>query len=140
MSEQAVLRVPFSHDLRHHQCMKAYRLWAGCILAMVTTAGATGYSDDLSGVRMQRYDALNEMGQFPGRLTNPQLSYLPPRSLIFVNVLRIPEAPPDLPLSPKPSAAPRFWIAHCGGFVEINLASTANLIEEEQRACQKQLP
>lgn len=32
-------------------------------------------------------------------------------------------------------ARSKFWIAHCGSFVEIDVDSTTNLVEEEGKSC-----
>jgi hypothetical protein len=79
------------------------------------------------------------MIRFPGILGTsywPFVAYPPAPSMTIVNVVvDIPDTTPEP--APKPPASPRFWFAHCGGFVGMDVNATTNLIEEEHKSCQK---
>ena len=92
---------------------------------------------------MQRYDSLmppSPMIRFPSLLGTsywPFVPYLPAPSVTFQNiVVEMPEATPP-PSPPKAPAPSKFWFAHCGGFVGMDVDSRTNLMEEEGKPCQK---
>ena len=124
--------------------MKTFASWATVFfLLLVTNAEAARYPRDFSGDAMQRFDSQmpsSPMLRFPGMLGTsywPFVPYLPAPSMTFANiVLEFPEAPPP-PLPPKLPPPPRFWFAHCGVFVGMDVTSTTNLMEEEGKPCQK---
>jgi hypothetical protein len=125
--------------------MKAYGSWAAVLifLLFVTHAEAGRYPRDSSGDPMQRFDSQmlsSPMLRFPAILGTsywPFVPYLPAPSMTFQNILlEIPEASPPPPPS-KPPAAARFWFARCGVFVGMDVSSTTNLMEEEEKPCQK---
>jgi hypothetical protein len=124
--------------------MKSYGSWSTiCFLALLVTNVEAGQSPrDFSGDAMQRYESRmpsSPMIRFPGLLGTsywPFVPYPPAPSMTFVNVVvDIPDTTPAPP--PKPPASPRFWFAHCGGFVGMDINATTNLMEEEQKSCQK---
>jgi len=57
--------------------------------------------------------------------------------MTFTNIVyESPEPAPPPPVS-KPPASARFWFFHCGVFVGMDVTPTTNLMEEEQKPCQK---
>ena len=97
---------------------------------------------DFSGDAMQRYDSRmmsSPVMRFPGLFGIslwPYIAYPPSPSVTIVNVhVEIPDLDrrPTSPLTSSPR--PKFWIARCGGFVELEVSSTINLMEEERKAC-----
>jgi hypothetical protein len=116
------------------------------IFALVGLIGADRamagrYPRDFSGDAMQRHDSRlpsSPMIRFPGTLGMtywPFIAYPPaPTMPVFNFVIEIPEeSTPTPPLQTKPAPA-KFWIARCGGFVEIDVAKS-NLLEEERKGC-----
>jgi hypothetical protein len=121
-----------------------WRAWTSTIVLLVlfgTDVEAGRRLHDFSGDAMQRYDSRmmsSPVMRFPGLFGIslwPYIIYPPAPSLTIVNVqVRIPEL--DQP--PAPASSPprsKFWIAQCGLFVELEVSSTMNLIEEEQKPC-----
>ena len=95
---------------------------------------------DFSGDAMQQYDSRlpsSPMVRFPGLLGLsfwPFIPYPPaPFRPLFNIVIESPAEPP-VPIPAKPPAPAKFWIARCGTFVEIDVATT-NLLEEEGKDC-----
>ena len=96
---------------------------------------------DFSGDAMQRYDSRmmsSPVMRFPGLFGIslwPYIVYPPAPSLTIVNVqVKIHE----LDQRPAPTSSPpssKFWIARCGVFVELEVSSTMNLMEEERKPC-----
>lgn len=97
---------------------------------------------DFSGDAMQRYDSRmmsSPVMHFPGLFGIslwPYIVYPPAPSLTIVNVqIQIPQ----LDQRPAPASTPppssRFWIARCGVFVELEVNSSMNLMQEEQKPC-----
>ena len=71
---------------------------------------------------------------FHGRALMPLIGVPVPPNLTIINVqVDLPEEPPLPP--PRPPAPAKFWTARCGGFVELQVSPTMNLIEEEQKSC-----
>jgi len=57
--------------------------------------------------------------------------------MTFTNIVfETPEPAPSPPVE-KPPAPARFWFSHCGVFIGMEVSSTTNLMEEEQKPCQK---
>ena len=107
-----------------------------------TEAEAGGTLRDFSGDAMQRYDSrmmASPLMRFPGLFGIslwPYIAYPPAPSITIVNVqIQLPELnqPPTPP--PPPPARPKFWTARCGVFVELEVSSTMNLMEEERKPC-----
>ena len=101
---------------------------------------AGGRLRDFSGDAMQRYDGRmmsSPVMHFPGLFGIslwPYIIYPPTPSLTSVNVqVQIPELDQRPAQTPPPSS--KFWIARCGVFVELDVSSTMNLIEEERKPC-----
>jgi len=97
---------------------------------------------DFSGDAMQRHNSQmmpSPMIRFPGVLgisAWPYINYPPAPSTTIVNVqVEIPAAEQPSMSSPTPPARPKFWIARCGGFVELEVTSTVNVIDEEGKPC-----
>jgi len=124
--------------------MKTFTPWATVFfLLLVTNAEAARYPRDSSGDPMQRFDSQmlsSPMLRFPAILGTsywPFVPYLPAPSMTFANIVfETPEPAPPPPV-PKPPASARFWFSHCGVFVGMDVTSTTNLMEEEQKPCQK---
>ena len=107
-----------------------------------TDATASRLIRDASGDAMQRYDSrmmASPMIHFPGRFGLygwPFIYYPTALPMTIVNIqIQIPELnhPPTLP--PTPPARPKFWTARCGVFIELDVSSTMNLMEEEAKPC-----
>jgi hypothetical protein len=107
-----------------------------------TDAAASRLIHDASGDAMQRYDSrmmASPMIHFPGRFglySWPFIYYPPVLPMTIVNIqIQIPELnrPPTPP--PTPPARPKFWTARCGVFIELEVSSTMNLMEEEAKPC-----
>lgn len=120
------------------------------VLAFITVSfllGADGEAGtiarDFSGDAMQRHDSrmmaspLQHMPSVLGVSFWPFIPYLPAPSLTIVNVqINVPTVASPSPIpSPAAPARPKFWINRCGIFVEIEVSSATNLMEEEQHAC-----
>jgi hypothetical protein len=126
--------------------MKAgWWVWSFTIVLLVlpgTEAQAGRMLRESSGDAMQRYDSrmmASPMMRFPGLFGIslwPYIAYPPAPSTTIVNIqiqmpgLEQPAAPP-----PSPPAHPKFWTARCGVFVELDVSSTVNLMEEERKPC-----
>ena len=113
------------------------------LLALLGTEAEAGRTlREFSGDAMQRYDSrmmaspvMRFRGLFGSSLW-PFIAYPPAPSMTIVNVqILIPELdqPPTPPSTPP--ARPKFWTARCGVFVEIEVSSTINLMEEEAKPC-----
>jgi hypothetical protein len=113
------------------------------LLALVgTNAEAGRMLRDASGDPMQRFESRmmsSPVMRFPGLFGIslwPYIAYPPAPSMTIVNIqiqmsgLDQPPAPP-----PTPPAHPKFWTARCGLFVELEVSSTMNLMEEERKPC-----
>jgi hypothetical protein len=106
-------------------------IWTATVILLALLGTEVGVSaamfGDSSGAAMQRYD-----GMFGGSFW-PHLIYPPAPSLVVVNVqdqIRELDQRPTLPL-----AAPRFWTARCGIFIELEVSPKMNLMEEERKPC-----
>jgi hypothetical protein len=101
---------------------------------------------DFSGDAMQSYDSrmmnspLQRIPPVLGLSFWPFVSYLPVPSLTVVNVqINLPAALFSPPTVPPPAAPARskFWIHRCGSFVEVQISSTTNMMDEEQSPCSR---
>ena len=97
---------------------------------------------DFSGDAMQRHNSLmmpSPMIRFPAVLGVsqwPYINYPPAPSMTIVNVkLDIPEVEQPAASMSTPRVHPKFWIARCGGFIEIEATSTTSVLEEERKPC-----
>ncbi|MCC2641259.1 MAG: hypothetical protein K0S45_1672 [Nitrospira sp.] len=134
------------------ECKKrgVQRAWHGLRWALIvvlvglfsTDVEAGRIQHDFSGDAMQRYDSRmmsSPVMRFPGLFGIslwPYIVYPPAPSLTIVNVqIQIPE----LDQRPAPASTPppssRFWIARCGVFVELEVSSSMNLMQEERKTC-----
>ena len=115
----------------------------GVLLALLSTEAEAGRTlRDFSGDAMQRYDSrmmASPVMRFPGLFGIslwPYVAYPPAPSVTIVNVqIQLPELNQQLTPPPLPSARPKFWTARCGVFVELEVSSTMNLMEEEAKPC-----
>jgi hypothetical protein len=115
------------------------------LLALLGTEAEAGRTlRESSGDAMQRFDSrmmASPVMRFPGLFGQslwPYIAYPSAPSMTIVNVLiQIPELnqPPTPP--PPPPARPKFWTARCGVFVELEVSSTMNLMEEETKPCSR---
>lgn len=109
-------------------------------LAPLDAAMAGRFPRDFSGDAMQQYDSRlpsSPMVRFPGLLGLsywPFIPYPPAPSMPLFNIVIESPAEPPVPIPAKPPAPAKFWIARCGTFVEIDVATT-NLLEEERKDC-----
>ena len=76
---------------------------------------------EFSGDAMQRHDSRMMASPLERSIVNIQIQ--PPE-------LNQPPPPP-----PTPPARAKFWTARCGVFVELEVSSTLNLMEEERKPC-----
>ena len=97
---------------------------------------------DFSGDAMQRHSSrmmASPMIRMPTPLGTsfwPFIAYPPAPMMTIVNIhIDVPASnqPPAAP--PPPPAPPRFWISRCGTFVQVDVSSTMNLMEEERKPC-----
>jgi hypothetical protein len=107
-----------------------------------TNAEASRMLRDSSGDPMQRFNSRmmsSPVMRFPGIFGIslwPYIAYPPAPSMTIVNIqIQMPgsDQPPAPP--PTPPAHPKFWTARCGVFVELDVSSTMNLMEEERKPC-----
>jgi len=107
-----------------------------------TDATASRLIRDASGDAMQRYDSrmmASPLTSFSSRFGIygwPFIYYPPALPMTIVNIqIHIPELnhPPTPP--PTPPARPKFWTARCGVFIELEVSSKMNLMEEEAKPC-----
>ena len=111
-------------------------------VALLLGKAEGGTPRDFSGDALQLYDSQmmsSPMMRFPAILGIsiwPYINYPPAPSMTILN-LQVPI--PDLEQRPVPAPTPpahsKFWIAHCGSFVELEVNPTMNLIDEEQKPC-----
>ena len=97
---------------------------------------------DVSGDPMQSYDSRmmsSPMTRFPGLFGIslwPYIFYPPAPALTILNVqVHIPDLDQQPTTASTPPARPKFWIARCGGFVEIEVNSAMSLMDEEGKPC-----
>jgi hypothetical protein len=112
------------------------------LLLASTDVEASRRLRDVSGDPLQRYDSRmmsSPMMRFPGLFGMshwPYIVYAPAPSVTIVNVqVQMPELDERPAPAPTPPARPKFWIARCGGFVELEVNPTMNLMDEERKAC-----
>jgi hypothetical protein len=126
--------------------MKAGRwVWTSTIVLFAllgTEAEAAGTLRDYSGEAMQRHESRmmsSPMMHFPGMFGTglwPYIVYPPAPPMTIVNVqIQLPELDQRPTPPPTPPARPRFWTARCGVFIELDVSSTMNLMEEERKPC-----
>jgi hypothetical protein len=115
--------------------------WTFTVLLLASTdVEAGGRLRDVSGDPLQRYDSRmmsSPMMRFPGLFGMshwPYIVYAPAPSVTIVNV-QVQMRELDERPAPTPPARPKFWIARCGGFVELEVNPTMNLMDEERKAC-----
>jgi hypothetical protein len=117
--------------------------WTFTVLLLASTdVEASRRLRDVSGDPLQRYDSRmmsSPMMRFPGLFGMshwPYIVYAPAPSVTIVNVqVQMPELDERPAPAPTPPAHPKFWIARCGGFVELEVNPTMNLMDEERKAC-----
>jgi hypothetical protein len=117
--------------------------WTFTVLLLASTdVEASRRLRDVSGDPLQRYDSRmmsSPMMRFPGLFGMshwPYIVYAPAPSVTIVNVqVQMPELDERPAPAPTPPARPKFWIARCGSFVELEVNPTMNLMDEERKAC-----
>jgi hypothetical protein len=115
------------------------------LLALLATEAEAGRTlGESSGDAMQRFDSrmmASPVMRFPGLFGQslwPYIAYPPAPSMTIVNIqIQIPELNQPPPPPPTPPARPKFWTARCGVFVELEVSSTMNLMEEEAKPCSR---
>lgn len=112
------------------------------LVALLGTEAQAGRTLRESGDAMQGYDSrmmASPMMRFPvpfGISGWPYIAYPPAPSRTIVDIqIQLPELNQPPPPPPTPPARPKFWTARCGVFVELEVSSTMNLMEEEQKPC-----
>ena len=120
------------HRLRNSEVtMKQGRwIWTATVILLALLGTEVDVSASVfgnsSGDAMQRYD-----GMFGGSLW-PYFTFPPAPSLVIVNVQ---DQIRESDQRPSSLAAPRFWSARCGIFVELEVSPKMNLMEEERKPC-----
>ena len=117
--------------------------WTFTVLLLASTdVEASRRLRDVSGDPLQRYDSRmmsSPMMRFPGLFGMshwPYIVYAPAPSVTIVNVqVQMPELDERPAPAPTPPARPKFWIARCGGFIELEVNSTMSLMDEERKPC-----
>ena len=113
------------------------------LFALLGTEAEAGRTfRESSGDAMQRFDSrmmASPVMRFPG-LSGlslwPYNAYTPTPSMTIVNVqIQIPEVDQRPTPPPTPPARSKFWTARCGIFIELEVSSTMNLMEEETKPC-----
>ena len=103
------------------------------------TEAEAGTLREFSGEAMQRHDSrmmASPLERYPGLFGMPYIAYPPSPSMTIVNVqIQPPELNQPPPPPPTPPARAKFWTARCGVFVELEVSSTLNLMEEERKPC-----
>jgi hypothetical protein len=98
------------------------------------------YPRDFSGDAMQQYESRmlsSPLTRFPSLLGLsywPFIAYPPAPSLSILNITIDLGEEPAPPVPAKPPAPAKFWIAHCGTFVQVDV-SKADVLEEERKDC-----
>ena len=120
-------------------------VWTSTVVLLVllgADAEAGRTLREFSGDAMQRYDSRmmsSPVMRFPGLFGLslwPYIVYPPAPSMTIVNVqIQIPELDQRPTPPPTPPGRPKFWTARCGVFVELEVSSTMNLMEEERKPC-----
>ncbi|MDE3221605.1 MAG: hypothetical protein KGO23_19810 [Nitrospirota bacterium] len=113
------------------------------LLSLLGTEAEAGRTlREFSGDAMQRNESrmmASPMMRFPGLFGLslwPYIAYPPAPSMMIINVqIQIPELDQRPTPPPTPPARPKFWTARCGVFVELEVSSTMNLMEEERKPC-----
>ena len=113
------------------------------LLALFGTEAEAGRMlRESSGDAMQRFDSrmmASPVMRFPGLFGQalwPYIAYPPAPSMTIVNIqIQIPDLNQPPPPPATPPARPKFWTARCGVFVELEVSSTMNLMEEERKSC-----
>ena len=97
---------------------------------------------DVSGDPMQSYDSRmmsSPMTRFPGLFgisVWPYMIYPPAPSMTILNLqVQVPNLDQQPMTASTPPARPKFWIARCGGFIELEVDSTMSLMDEEGKPC-----
>jgi hypothetical protein len=97
---------------------------------------------DVSGDPMQSYNSRmmsSPMMRFPGLFGIslwPYIIYPPAPSMTILNVqVQIPNLGQQPTTASTPPPRPKFWIARCGGFIELEVNSTMSLMDEERKPC-----
>ena len=96
---------------------------------------------DTSGAAMQFHDSqmmASPMIRMPtplGASFWPFIGYPQAPTMTILNIIQVPELNQPPPPPPPPPAPSKFWIARCGVFVELNVSSAMNLMEEERKPC-----
>jgi len=112
------------------------------VLLLGTGIDAGSTSRDFSGDAMQRHNSQmmpSPMIRFPAVLGIsqwPYINYPPAPSMTVVNVkVDIPEVEQPAASTSSRPARPKFWIARCGEFIELEVTSTLSIIDEERKPC-----
>src|SRR5687767_668340 len=122
-------------------------LWALTLTVLLigllgTDVEASRRLRDFSGDAMQTHDSRmmsSPVMRFPGLFGIslwPYIIYPPAPSLTIVNVqVQIQDLDQGQTVAVTPPARPKFWVARCGVFVELEVSSTMNLMDEERKPC-----
>ena len=126
--------------------MKAvFSAWIFTVLLLfllATDVEASRRLRDVSGDPMQSYDSRmmsSPMMRFPGLFGIslwPYIIYPPAPSMTILNVqVQIPNLDQQPTTASTPPPRPKFWIARCGDFIELEVNSTMSLMDEEGKPC-----
>lgn len=122
-----------------------FSAWILTVLLLVllgTDVEASRRLRDVSGDPMQSYDSRmmsSPMTRFPGLFgisVWPYIIYPPAPSMTILNLqVQVPNPDQQPMTASTPPARPKFWIARCGGFIELEVNSTVSLMDEERKPC-----
>ena len=114
-----------------------FSAWISTVLLLVLLGKdveASRRLRNVSGDPMQSYDSRmmsSPMTRFPGLFGIslwPYIIYPSAPSMTIVNVqVQMPELDERPAQAPTPPTRPKFWIARCGGFIELEVNPTMNL-------------
>jgi hypothetical protein len=134
------------HPVSQEVSMKA--VWSGLVLIIVLLAllGAEAEAGrmvrDFSGDAMQRYDSnmlSSPIMHFPGLFGLSLWPYIAYPLILSKTIVNVQIQLPEFNQSPTPTPTPlrraKFWTARCGVFVELEVSSTMNLMDEESKLC-----
>ena len=120
----------------------AWTLTVLLLFLLGTDVEASRRLRDVSGDPMQSYDSRmmsSPMTRFPGLFgisVWPYIIYPPAPSMTILNLqVQVPNQDQQPMTASTPPARPKFWIARCGGFIELEVNSTMSLMDEEGKPC-----
>lgn len=142
-SKPAILPVLFHSTKQHNEPMKLFLVSVILFFLALSTprAEAVIYLYDASGTPMQRNESRmpdSPVANYPGLLGPYYWPFLPSPYSPLAPIINILVETPEVsvqPEQPKHRAPAKFWLAHCGMYVEMNIDAITNVTEEEAKPC-----